>query len=223
MSLLERIDDVIAEHNLLKHPFYEMWSAGELSAKALAGYSKEYFQLVKAVPTFMDAIIAAAPKNSPTTNQELAENRQEEADHIPLWVDFAGELGISEPELVDYTGLSKTRQAVQDLERMMSDAGFNGGAVAMYAFEKEIPTISQTKIEGLSSFYEMTGERATRYFTLHATVDIKHAALWRHIIEDSDEAANPNSADAALLVDTASRSMSAQNLLLDACYEEYCS
>lgn len=217
MNALQRIDEIIAEQSLLKHPFYEMWSAGDLSIKSLAGYSKEYFQLVRAVPSFMGAVIEKAPKDSPLLD-ELAENRQEEFDHIKPWTGFAAEIGVPADELVEYEGLPKTRTAVNDLGRLVSDGGFEAGAAAMYAFEKEIPKISQTKLEGLASFYGVDGEEATRYFRLHTEADIRHAALWRGIIEES---AGEN-LDAEL-VDAAGQSVSAQNLLLDACYEEYCS
>jgi pyrroloquinoline-quinone synthase len=59
-SLIKKIDDMIEERSLLKHPFYEMWSDGKLKLESLAGYSKEYFQLVKAVPSFMSPIIEQA-------------------------------------------------------------------------------------------------------------------------------------------------------------------
>ena len=73
-----------------------------------------------------------------------------------------------------------------------------------------------------ASFYGMDGERATRYFELHTEADVRHAALWRRIIESSDAAAHPDGEQASVLEDAASKSVSAQNLLLDACYEEYC-
>ena len=56
-----------------------MWSDGKLTQESLAGYSKEYFQLVKAVPTFMTPIIDKAPDS---VLGELLENQQEESDHI---------------------------------------------------------------------------------------------------------------------------------------------
>ena len=93
MNLVQRIDKIIEERSLLKHPFYEMWSDGKLTQDSLAGYSKEYFQLVQVVPEFMTPIIEKAP-NSVIT--ELTENQQEESDHIKPWISFAGELGISE-------------------------------------------------------------------------------------------------------------------------------
>jgi pyrroloquinoline-quinone synthase len=210
MNLIQRIDQIIEERSLLKHPFYEMWSDGKLTQESLAGYSKEYFQLVKAVPEFMAPIIEKAP-NSVIT--ELTENQQEESDHIKPWISFAGELGISEDELIPYSGLDKTKKAVSDLAELMNT--FDGGACAMYAFEKEIPKISQTTLDGLSEFYQITSDRAIEYFKLHTEADIRHAASWRHILETSN-------VDTSDLVEIAEKSVSAQNLLLDSCYDEYC-
>ena len=54
---------------------------------------------------------------------------------------------------------------------------FDGGACAMYAFEKEIPKISQTKLDGLSEFYQITTDKATEYFKLHTEMlmlDMQH-------------------------------------------------
>ena len=210
MNVIQRIDEIIEERSLLKHPFYEMWSDGKLTQESLAGYSKEYFQLVKAVPEFMTPIIEKAP-NSVIT--ELTENQQEESDHIKPWISFAGELGISNDELISYSGLDKTKKAVSDLSELMTT--FDGGACAMYAFEKEIPKISQTKLDGLSEFYQITNDNATEYFKLHTEADIRHTASWRNILEKSN-------ADTSNLIEIAEKSVSAQNLLLDSCYEEYC-
>ena len=210
MNLIQKIDQIIEERSLLKHPFYEMWSDGKLTQESLAGYSKEYFQLVKAVPEFMTPIIEKAP-NSVIT--ELTENQQEESDHIKPWISFAGELGISNDELISYSGLDKTKKAVSDLSELMTT--FDGGACAMYAFEKEIPKISQTKLDGLSEFYLITSDKATEYFKLHTEADIRHAASWRNILEKSN-------ADTSNLIEIAEKSVLAQNLLLDSCYDEYC-
>ena len=210
MNLIQKIDQIIEERSLLKHPFYEMWSDGKLTQESLAGYSKEYFQLVKAVPEFMTPIIEKAP-NSVIT--ELTENQQEESDHIKPWISFAGELGVSNDELISYSGLDKTKKAVSDLSELMNT--FDGGACAMYAFEKEIPKISQTKLDGLSEFYQITNDNATEYFKLHTEADIRHTASWRNILEKSN-------ADTSNLIEIAEKSVSAQNLLLDSCYEEYC-
>ncbi len=210
MNLIKRIDEMIEERSLLKHPFYQMWSDGKLTLDSLSGYSKEYFQLVKAVPSFMTPIIEKAPNS---VISELIDNQQEESIHIQSWIKFAGELGVSEYELIHYEGLEKTRKSVLELSKLMNT--YEGGACAMYAFEKEIPKISQTKLDGLAEFYGISNEEATEYFKLHTEADIRHAASWKNILEKT-------STDSDNLIQIADKSISAQNLLLDSCYEAYC-
>ena len=210
LNLIKRIDEMIEERSLLKHPFYQMWSDGKLTLDSLSGYSKEYFQLVKAVPSFMTPIIEKAPNS---VISELINNQQEESIHIQSWIKFAGELGVSEYELIHYEGLEKTRKSVLELSELMNT--YEGGACAMYAFEKEIPKISQTKLDGLAEFYGISNENATEYFKLHTEADIRHAASWKNILEKT-------STDSDNLIQIADKSISAQNMLLDSCYEAYC-
>jgi len=210
MNLIKQIDKIIEERSLLKHPFYQMWSDGKLTLDSLAGYSKEYFQLVKVVPSLMTPIIEKAPNS---VVGELIENQQEEFTHINSWIKFAKELGVSEEKLIQYNGLEKTRKAISELSELMNS--FEGGACAMYAFEKEIPKISQTKLDGLKEYYGMSNADSTEYFKLHTEADIRHAASWRNILEKT----STNQDD---LIQIADKSISAQNLLLDSCYEAYC-
>ena len=209
-SLIKRIDEMIEERSLLKHPFYQMWSDGKLSLDSLTGYSKEYFQLVKAVPSFMTPIIKQAPDS---LRSELTSNQEEEVEHIKPWMRFAEALGVDQKELDQYQGLPKTRKAISQLSSLMDS--FEEGSCAMYAFEKEIPKISQIKLEGLAEFYGISSEEATEYFKLHTEADIRHAAAWRKALEQSSSKNED-------LIQITEKSISAQNLLLDSCYESYC-
>jgi len=210
MSLLiQKIDELIEQHSLLKHQFYQMWSDGKLSQESLSGYSKEYFQLVKQVPSF----VASVAKYAPQSNlDELRANQKEESEHIVPWTRFAKALGVSESELEKYEGLEKTRKAISEISSLMGS--LEGGAAAMYALEKEIPKISQTKLEGLYKFYGITDYDATQYFEIHKEADIRHAKTWQKILERNSQNEN--------LLKIAERSLLAQNLLLDGCYETYC-
>ena len=209
-SLIQKIDRIIEERSLLKHPFYQSWSDGKLTQESLAGYSKEYYQLVKAVPIFMTQLIDNAPKH---LQKELDFNQQEEFSHIALWQRFAGGLGVSSEELNNYQGLYKTNHAIAGLHSLMTS--FENGATAMYALEKEIPKISQIKLEGLSEFYDLTDENVTEYFKQHMEADIRHTASWQKCIERF-------SGHDQEIITGAESSITCQNLLLDSCYEEYC-
>jgi len=210
-SLVQRIDDIIEEQSLLKHKFYVMWNEGKLSVESLGGYSKEYFQLVKSVPSFVGAIMENSPNN---LLGEIEANQQEEYEHIEPWTKFAGALGISKDTLEDYNGLDKTRKSISNISNLMNS--FEKGAAAMYALEQEIPKISLSKIDGLRRFYGISDDDTIEYFRIHTEADIRHAALWRKILQ-----VLPASKEEEL-VQIASKSLAAQNLLLDSCYEAYC-
>ena len=209
-ELIKKIDQIIEDNTLLNHPFYEMWSEGKLEFQSLVGYSKEYYQLAKQVPKLMEPIVDMAPSD---VKSELISNMNEESDHIRLWENFAFSMGISRDDLTSYQGLKKTNDAVNNLASLMKS--YDEGACAMYAFEKEIPKISKTKVEGLKNFYGLDSKDSIEYFEEHMSADIRHAASWEKII-------NTSSKNHDKLLKIAKKSVDAQNLLLDSCYEAYC-
>jgi pyrroloquinoline-quinone synthase len=210
-TLSQKIDVLIEEYSLLKHPFYQSWSAGTLTKDMLAGYSKEYYQLVKAVPVFSAMILA----NSPVALQKEVQGVYlEEKEHIGFWEKFARALDIDLETIQSYQGMEKTNVAVQKMTDACTD--FASAATVMYAFEKEIPMISKTKLEGLDQFYGMTSKDATDYFVIHSEADVRHAALWREVLDGMPAEKH----DALLAI--AKLSLEGQNEVLDACWEGYC-
>lgn len=209
-SLIQKIDRIIEERSLLNHPFYQTWSDGKLTHEALAGYSKEYYQLVKAVPIFMTQLLDYVPES---LYDELDFNQKEEFSHISLWEQFATGLDISCKELINYDGLYKTNHAISGMHSLMSS--LVSGSTAMYALEKEIPKISQIKLEGLAEFYGLTSEDVTKYFKEHMEADVRHTASWKKVIDGFSEHDQE-------IISAAESSVTCQNLLLDSCYEEYC-
>ena len=209
-NLIQKIDVLIEERSLLKHPFYQTWSEGKLTQDALAVYSKEYYQMVKAIPRFMTPLLETAPES---LYDELDFNRNEETNHIKLWTKFANALGVSTYDLEVYQGLEETTMAIEGLFSIMYS--FDTGSAAMYALEKEIPKISKTKLEGLAEYYDLTSFDATVYLKQHTEADIRHAQSWKNAIHAS-------SMDEQTLLNAANNSLACQNLLLDGCFETYC-
>ncbi|NOJ27772.1 MAG: pyrroloquinoline quinone biosynthesis protein PqqC [Nitrososphaera sp.] len=211
-DLVERIDSEIEKRSLLKHPFYQMWSEGRLQVDHLRGYSKEYFQLVKAVPVFVQNIANA--NDNPTLNAEIQSNLAEEKEHIEPWARFAGAVGVPSDELTDYNGLSKTNGAVSIMTRL-SASSFEEAVAAMYAFEAELPKISRSKIDGLKTFYNLDSKDATNYFEIHEEADVRHAQVWRNILKSLPAEKQETAYRAAV------ESLKAQNMLLDSVHEKY--
>lgn len=208
MDIIQRIDSEIEKRSLLKHSFYQMWSEGKLTIDHLQGYSLEYFQLVKAVPKFVEGIAKG------TNNQDIASNAKEEAEHVEPWVRFAIALGVSKSDLANYSGADKTNAAVAKMMALAS-ASFEEAVAAMYAYEMELPKISRSKIDGLKKFYGMESEDATKYFEIHEEADVRHAQVWREILQKIP--ADRQQAAFAAAVE----SLKAQNMLLDSVQEKY--
>jgi pyrroloquinoline-quinone synthase len=211
-NVIERIDSEIEGRSLLKHPFYQMWSEGKLTLDHLRGYSKEYFQLVKAVPEFVENISALTA--DPSIKESVEQNMKEESEHIEQWIRFACAIGVPRKELVNYIATDKTNDAISDLTHITS-LSLEQAVAAMYAYEKELPKISRSKIDGLKKFYGMNnGTDATNYFEIHEEADVRHAAIWRNIIQKIPVEKEQLAFDAAVL------SLEIQNKLLDSVQEK---
>jgi pyrroloquinoline-quinone synthase len=209
MDIVQQIDSEIAKRSLLKHPFYQMWTEGKLTIDHLKGYSKEYFQLVKAVPGMVENIAKAFPSNS-----DIAHNAEEETDHVAPWIRFASALGVKPKDLQSYQGNPAANAAVA-LMTQLSSASIEEAVAAMYAYEAELPSISRTKIDGLKKFYQMDSKDATTYFELHEEADVRHAQVWREILQSIPEEKQESALSAAVA------SLKAQNMLLDSVQEKY--
>ena len=211
-GVVERIDIEIEKQSLLKHPFYQMWSEGKLTADHLQGYIKEYFQLVIAVPEFVRNIQDLT--NDSSLETELAHHFQEESDHIEAWMRLAISMGISRDKLLSYAPTCKTTEAVLTLNSL-TKLSFEEAAAAMYGYEKELPKISTSKINGLKKYYGIENNDATNYFEIHEEADIRHASLWRNILQNIPAGNEEPSFNAAGV------SLDAQNKLLDSVQEKY--
>jgi len=206
---IDKIDDRIRERSLLTHEFYKSWSAGTLTRDALAGYAKEYFALVQAVPEMMEPMVAGAPAG---LRADVAEQREEEASHIPLWEGFASAFGITRDELASHEPLPETKEAIALMKSLTAEE-FAKAACAMYALELEIPAIAKTKLDGLEKLYGIRADAALAYFREHSEADVRHAATWRSIVAEHANGGIP---------DAIERSLDAQHKLLDGCHRVYC-
>jgi len=211
-GVVERIDIEIEKQSLLKHPFYQMWSEGKLTADHLQGYIKEYFQLVIAVPEFVRNIQVLT--NDSSLESELAHHFQEESDHIEAWMRFALSMGISRDKLLGYAPTCKTTEAVHTLNSL-TKLSFEEAAAAMYGYEKELPKISTSKINGLKKYYGIENSDATNYFEIHEEADIRHARLWMNVLK------NVSADDTESVFEAGVKSLNAQNKLLDSIQEKY--
>src|SRR3981189_407684 len=187
-DLLTRVDEAIAEKNLLKHPFYQDWQAGKLSREALQLYAAQYSRHVEAFPKHLRVL--AARTEGPLQGlirENLAEEENPAGPHPKLWRDFAAALGVGEDDITGCPALPGTQAVVQTFREICGDRPVAEAVAALYAYEAQVPEISATKIDGLKQFYGVNQPEALAYFAIHEEADKAHRAAWRGWLEEHAE------------------------------------
>ncbi|HEX6294123.1 MAG TPA: iron-containing redox enzyme family protein [Nitrososphaeraceae archaeon] len=215
------MDDQISKRSLLNHRFYILWREGKLTINHLRSYSKEYFQLVKAVPELVDNILENLENYDPRNQyvKAVKNTQYEEYQHIEPWIKFAQSLGIEKQELLKYEGNNEVNLAIENLKESCLSSIVEG-ASTMYSFEKELPQISKTKIEGLKKFYNIFSDEDITYFKIHQTADIEHARLWKTLLLDYNLVRNTKDLN-EIILNASVRSLNSQNQILDVVYDNY--
>ena len=181
----ERIEEARERWNVLRHPFYRRWSAGELRRGELARYSGQYRHAVVAIAALSEGVADAAPGRP-----ELRRHAAEEREHVMLWDGFVEAAGGSAGDLPT----AETEECV----RAWSDRDDRlGRLVTLYAIESGQPEISKTKRDGLLEHYGFADGPGTSYFRVHEQRDADHAAEGRALIEELASAGDEDALAAA--------------------------
>ncbi len=101
-QFFEQLHTRIAKYDLLCHPFYKAWSAGELTREDLQAYARDYYHHVEAFPIYLAELGIRLDESE--LRQAILANMADEkgmADasgrtlkpHSELWLDFAEGMG----------------------------------------------------------------------------------------------------------------------------------
>ena len=218
MTWITRIDDVVSEQHLLKHPFYTAWSEGRLSLTALRGYAAQYYKHVASFPRYLSAIHSQTPDIE--TRQYLLENLVDEErgaeNHPELWLRFAEGLGTTREAVRGAAALPETTACDVAFREIVNARGPVAGLAALYAYESMVPAVSTSKIDGLKKHYDIDDDETLRFFTVHLEVDEWHAEVARKLLDK----APADERDPA--VGAAGDALGALNGLLDGVVRTYC-
>jgi pyrroloquinoline-quinone synthase len=198
------LDARIAQHDLLCHPFYEAWSAGELTPIDLKEYAEDYYHHVKAFPTYLaelavrldagelrEAILAnmADEKGLPGATADAS------VEHAELWLDFAEAMGSSR-SLAHHHPVAEVESLMTFFHHVASEGTPEEALAAFYAYESQVPRVAKEKARGLRERYG-ADEKACSYFSLHTTADVFHSQVWLQQLAKRLES-HPEGAEKAL-------------------------
>jgi pyrroloquinoline-quinone synthase len=188
-----------AKYDLLCHPFYKAWTAGELTREDLREYARDYYHHVAAFPEYLGALAARLPEGELRT--AVLENRDDEMgmdapggrSHDQIWLEFARAMGADADDVAASRPLAEVRELIDNFENVASAGTSAEALAAFYAYESQMPRVVAEKATGLRNRYG-ADDAACEYFTLHSTADVYHSRVWREqldrlIAEEPDQAA----------------------------------
>jgi pyrroloquinoline-quinone synthase len=214
MDLLERIDALIAERHLLKHPFYTKWRAGELPREALQEYARQYYAFESTFPRLLSALHTRS--DQPDVRKQLLDNLWDEehgeVNHAEMWLRFGEGIGVDRASVKDAAPNDGTRALMSSYWSSVLDGPIAAGIAALYAYEGQVPEVAAEKIRGLVEHYGVDDPRTLGFFTVHSTLDIEHSGAERSMIADLA----PNKADEEAVLATTRAALDAWWGFLDA-------
>jgi pyrroloquinoline-quinone synthase len=186
-DIVTAIDELIAERSLLKHPFYQAWTAGTLPMESLQEYARQYFHFEAAFPTFLSAIHARMEPGA--ARQAVLENLWDEEhgaeNHQALWLRFCESLGLGADDVRASTPNAETRALVEGMREVCTQGTVAEGLAALYAYESQAPAVAEQKIAGLQKFYGFEDARGYAFFSVHQDMDVYHSDAEREVFANA--------------------------------------
>jgi pyrroloquinoline-quinone synthase len=203
-QFFEQLESSIARYDLLCHPFYRAWAAGELTRDDLREYARQYYHHVEAFPCYLAEF--ALRLNEGDLRRAVLANMCDEkgaaggsgkdsVPHSELWLDFAEGMGARRDMLL-HLPLAEIRELIRYFHDVASEGTPEEALAAFYVYESQVPRVAKEKERGLREMYG-ADDKTCGYFAVHATADVYHSNVWRKQLENRI-AANPEAAEAAL-------------------------
>jgi len=197
-AFLSALEERIARYDLLCHPYYQAWTAGQLTRDDLREYASDYYQHVAAFPTYLSALHSRL-EDGEVRRAVLRNLYEEEIDgraHTELWLDFAEGMGADRAAVRERKTLAEVKQLVADFHRVAREGSAAEALAAFYAYESQIPRVAKQKADGLAQRYSADA-KTCGYFELHQFADVEHAQVWHELLS-AEVAAHPEQAEKAL-------------------------
>ena len=171
----KQLNEKLNKYHLLKHPFYKAWNEGKLTREVIKDYAEQYYQHVKAFPRYISATHSLCEDIH--KRKILLENLQDEenkdADHPKLWKNFALAMGADSENIEKVKQDWFTKEMIDNFFKQ-ARLSYAEGLASLYTYERQIPEIAETKIQGLKKFYGVNSKEGLEFFEAHKAADVIH-------------------------------------------------
>ena len=172
------------KYHLLKHPFYQIyWNEGKLNKEIIKDYAEQYYQHVKAFPRYISAThsICEDLEKRRILLENLQDEENKDGDHPKLWKNFAKALGSDDS--IEDTKLDWFTKDMIDNFFDQARKSYAEGLASLYTYERQIPEIAETKIQGLKKFYGVSSKEGLEFFEAHKSADVIHRAECEKLLD----------------------------------------
>ena len=165
------VREALGDRLLLRHPFYQRWEAGDLSAAELARYAEQYRHIEAVLPTVLETISSSLDpgRAKDLVEENLADERGMPTAHLALFEGFAARTG-ARPS-------APAEPATAELVAVQTDAARRSpaaGIAALAAYECQAADIATSKADGLRRHYGMDA-LGTWFWDVHGALEDRHA------------------------------------------------
>jgi pyrroloquinoline-quinone synthase len=181
----KKLNEKLDRYHLLTHPFYQVfWNEGKLTREIIKDYAEQYYQHVKAFPRYISATHSIC--NDIEKRKILLENLNDEenanGDHPKLWKNFAAAMGADREKIESITPDWFTKDMIDNFFSQ-ARSSYAEGLASLYTYERQIPEIAETKIQGLKKFYGVNSQEGLEFFEAHKSADVVHRAECEKLLD----------------------------------------
>ncbi len=196
----KELNEKLDQYHLLKHPFYQVfWNEGKLTREIIKDYAEQYYQHVKAFPRYISAThsICEDIEKRKILLENLQDEENKDGDHPKLWKNFAKAMGADVKKIEELKPYSFTKDMIDNFF-VQARSSYAEGLASLYTYERQIPEIAETKIQGLKKFYGVSSKEGLEFFEAHKSADVIHRAECEKLLDSLSKDEQKKAEKAAL-------------------------
>ena len=128
----------------------------------------------------------------------MQDEENKDGDHPKLWKNFAKALGANEKEIEKVKLDWFTKDMIENFFAQARKS-YAEGLASLYTYERQIPEIAETKIQGLKKFYGVSDKEGLEFFEAHKSADVIHRAECEKLLDSLTKEEQEKAETASLL------------------------
>ena len=96
-------------------------------------------------------------------------------------------MGADENEIENVKLDTFTKEMIDNFF-LQARASYAEGLASLYTYERQIPEIAETKIQGLKKFYGVSSKEGLEFFEAHKSADVIHRAECEKLLDSLSKA-----------------------------------